>query len=78
VVYDGELHVDGGVLNNVPVDIMKSFVNGGTVIGVDVSPPHELNLVEDYGHDVHSWQVLKSRLSPFARKRIPVRASCWC
>ena len=72
VVYDGELHVDGGVLNNVPVDIMKSFVNGGTVIGVDVSPPHELNLVEDYGHDVDGWQVLKSRLSPFARKRTPV------
>ena len=36
VVYDGELHVDGGVLNNVPVDVMKSFVNGGIVIGVDV------------------------------------------
>jgi predicted acylesterase/phospholipase RssA len=72
VVYDGELHVDGGVINNVPVDIMKSFVNGGTVIGVDASPPHELDLIEDYGHDVDGWQVLKNRLSPYASKKIQV------
>ncbi len=72
VVYDGELHVDGGVINNVPVDIMKSFVNGGTVIGVDASPPHELDLIEDYGHDVDGWQVLKNHLSPYASKKIQV------
>ncbi len=72
VVYDGELHVDGGVLNNVPVDVMKSFVNGGIVIGVDASPPHELSLVEDYGSHVDGWKVVKSYISPFARKRAQV------
>jgi len=72
VVYDGELHVDGGVLNNVPVDVMKSFVNGGIVIGVDASPPHELNLVEDYGSHVNGWEVVKSYISPFAKKRAQV------
>ena len=40
---DGELHVDGGLINNVPVDMMATSSNGGMVIGVDVSPPHELN-----------------------------------
>ncbi len=69
VVYDGELHVDGGVLNNVPVDIMKSFVNGGTVIGVDASPPHELNLIADYGNAVNGWQVMKSYFGPFGLKK---------
>ena len=72
VVYDGELHVDGGVLNNVPVDVMKSFVSGGIVIGVDASPPHELNLVEDYGSHVNGWEVVKSYISPFAKKRAQV------
>jgi predicted acylesterase/phospholipase RssA len=39
MVIEGELHVDGGLINNVPVDIMKPFSNHGFVIGVDVSPP---------------------------------------
>jgi len=31
VIYEGELHVDGGVVNNVPVDLMRSFSNDGNV-----------------------------------------------
>ena len=73
VVYDGELHVDGGVLNNVPVDIMKSFVNGGTVIGVDASPPHELNLMADYGNEVDGWRAMNLYFNPFMKKkRVPL------
>jgi NTE family protein len=35
-VFDGgEVHVDGGVINNLPVDVMRA-ANVGTVIGVDV------------------------------------------
>ena len=69
VVYDGELHVDGGVLNNVPVDIMKSFVNGGTVIGVDASPPHELNPMADYGNEVDGWRAMNLYFNPFMKKK---------
>jgi predicted acylesterase/phospholipase RssA len=68
MVYDGELHVDGGVLNNVPVDLMKGFCNGGFVVGVDVSPAHELNTIQDYGVEVSGWQALKRRFSPIGRK----------
>jgi NTE family protein/lysophospholipid hydrolase len=70
VVIDGELHVDGGVINNVPVDIMKGFSNGGLVIGVDVSPPHELNEVQDYGDDVAGWRAAWSRFNPTREKRV--------
>ena len=70
VVIDGELHVDGGVINNVPVDVMKAFSNEGLVIGVDVSPPHELNEVEDYGDDVAGWRAAWSRFNPAREKRI--------
>lgn len=69
VVIAGELHVDGGLINNVPVDVMSDFANGGIVIGVDVSPPHELNEVHDYGHDVSGWQAAWSRFNPNRRKR---------
>ncbi len=69
LVIDGELHVDGGLINNVPVDVMKSFVNQGTVIGVDVSPPHQVHPTVDYGHDVSGWQAIWSRFNPTREKR---------
>jgi len=70
VVYDGELHVDAGVINNVPVDIMKVFSNEGITVGVDVSPPHELHPIHDYGDNVSGWKACWQRLSPFAKKNI--------
>ena len=70
IVYEGELHVDGGVINNVPVDIMKTFSNNGIAVGVDVSPPHELNVVGDYGDVVSGWQAFWKRFSPFLREHV--------
>jgi predicted acylesterase/phospholipase RssA/CRP-like cAMP-binding protein len=61
VVYDGELHVDGGVINNVPVDLMKDFCNQGLTIGVDVAPPHPLKPVRDYGDGVSGWKTFWKR-----------------
>jgi predicted acylesterase/phospholipase RssA len=69
VVIDGELHVDGGLINNVPVDVMKAFSNQGIVIGVDVSPPHELNKVVDYGDNISGWQAIWHRFNPTREKR---------
>jgi NTE family protein/lysophospholipid hydrolase len=68
MVFEGELHVDGGLINNVPVDVMKSFSNDGIVIGVDVSPPHELDEVADYGDDVSGWRAIWRRFHPGRRK----------
>lgn len=70
VVLDGELHVDGGVINNVPVDVMKTFCSDGIVVGVDVSPPHELNQITDYGEDISGWQAIWQRFNPKRHKRI--------
>jgi len=70
VVMDGELHVDGGLINNVPVDIMRTFSNGGIVIGVDVSPPHELNPVSNYGDEVSGWRAVWRRFNPDHGKRV--------
>jgi NTE family protein/lysophospholipid hydrolase len=69
IVYDGELHVDGGVLNNVPVDLVKRFCRGGTVFGVDVSPPHELNPIQDYGIEMSGWEAFRRRFGRFGRAK---------
>ncbi|HUL16138.1 MAG TPA: cyclic nucleotide-binding domain-containing protein [Terriglobales bacterium] len=70
VVDEGELHVDGGVINNVPVDIMKTFSNEGITVGVDISPPHELYPIRDYGDTVSGWQAFWKRLNPFSKNSI--------
>jgi predicted acylesterase/phospholipase RssA len=41
VIEGGHLISDGGVLNNLPVDVMRENCNGG-IIAVDVSPPVDL------------------------------------
>jgi predicted acylesterase/phospholipase RssA len=69
VVVDGDLHVDGGLINNVPVDVMKTFSNQGVVIGVDVSPPHQIRPVVDYGDDISGWQAIWNRFNPTREKR---------
>jgi NTE family protein len=70
VVMDGELHVDGGLINNVPVDVMRTFSNNGVVIGVDVSPPHELHDVFNYGDAISGWQAAWRRFTPNRAKRV--------
>ncbi len=41
VIKGGQLIIDGGVLNNLPVDVMRESCNG-SIIAVDVSPPVDL------------------------------------
>ncbi len=69
VVYDGEMHVDGGVLNNVPVDVMRSLTHSGVVIGVDAVPSRQFDLIDDYGLELSGWRVALRRWNPFSRKK---------
>lgn len=69
---DGDLLVDGGLLDNLPIDLMRDLIGGGTVIAVDVSPPVELADFQDYGPGLSGWKVLFNRLNPFQpRLRVP-------
>ncbi|NIP94658.1 MAG: patatin-like phospholipase family protein [Akkermansiaceae bacterium] len=47
IARDGDLLVDGGLLNNLPADIAKAD-GTGLVIGVDVSPEVDLRVEPDY------------------------------
>lgn len=57
-----DLHVDGGVLDNLPVDVMRARPGIGTVIAVDVAPPVGPRARADYGLSVSGWKALWSSL----------------
>lgn len=63
VPIDGDLHVDGGVLDNLPISTMAADASIGTVVAVDVSPPSGPPAEEDYGLSVSGWSVLRRRLT---------------
>ena len=59
VQFGGDLLVDGGVLNNVPADLMCADPSIGTVIAVDVAPSNGPTAGEDYGMYLSGWQVVR-------------------
>ena len=68
-VVDGELAVDGAVLNNLPVDIMNQKPVG-KIIAVDFTAPVPSKV--DYAEAPSPWAVLRGRWLPFSRRyRIP-------
>jgi CRP-like cAMP-binding protein/predicted acylesterase/phospholipase RssA len=72
VVLNGDLHVDGGIVNNVPADVMKELSKGARVIAINVSPQVDPTMIADYGLGVSGWSVLWGRLNRFAKKRLEV------
>lgn len=70
VVEGRNLLVDGGVVNNLPGDIMKTMCRG-TVITVDVAPKRDIELCDGADSFPSPWKVLRSRLNPFARSLNP-------
>ncbi len=73
---DGDLLVDGGILNNLPIDIMHKLCQGGRVIAVDVGGQIDLADNLQYGETLSGWMVLWSRLNPFGpRFKVPSIAS---
>ena len=65
---DGDLLVDGGVLDNLPVGIMRAEHPGISVVSVDVRRARDLGGQGIPGDGVVSgWRVLLSRIDPSAR-----------
>ena len=54
------LLIDGGILNNLPLDIARQKAPGGKVVAVDVAPPRGPGAHGDYGLSVTGWQALRS------------------
>jgi predicted acylesterase/phospholipase RssA len=68
IQYEGDVLVDGGAMNNFPVDIMQDLCEGGQVIGVNVSPAKEMATDYEFGPSISGWRVLWSRINPLAKR----------
>ena len=63
VVIKGRLHTDGGILNNLPVDVMRKFVGvGGTVIAVELTHLNEDSTEYDFPPILTFWQTVLAKL----------------
>jgi len=59
VPFEGEVHLDGGVLNNLPCDIMRA--EAGYVIAVDVDTQGEM--VVDFDEFPSPWKVIWDKIT---------------
>jgi predicted acylesterase/phospholipase RssA len=63
----GEIYVDGGLVNNLPVDVMKRFCPGA-VVAVDVSEQIEFKCTLKESYSLSGWKLLWQRLNPFRER----------
>jgi predicted acylesterase/phospholipase RssA/CRP-like cAMP-binding protein len=68
ILAEGDLLVDGCVLNNLPIDVMQRLNHDGPIIAVNVFP--DVDLLRDYhfGPSVSGWQALINKLNPLRRQ----------
>ncbi len=66
-----DLHVDGGLVNNLPIDVMVAKPEIGTVLAVDVSAEVEMRAPSGGELDRSGWRMLWERLHPGARREVP-------
>lgn len=62
VPHQGHLLVDGGVIDNLPVEALRDLSPVGEVIAVDVVPPSGPRAREDYGLWIGGLQALRRRV----------------
>jgi NTE family protein/lysophospholipid hydrolase len=65
VLHDRELLVDGGLMNRLPVDVMRGLCNGGRVLAVNVSTLNGLEAGDLFGEHLSGWRALGNRVNPF-------------
>ncbi len=64
VIHGGKVHVDGGVMNNLPGDIMRR--EAGIVITVDVDSRE--NMTAGFPEYPSPWKILWSRIWPWSER----------
>ena len=78
-IKDGDLIVDGALLNDMPIDIMAKFIGPvltdtlpdsvkGTIIAENISPPEDMLNVYDYGYHISGLKILLNKINPFSEK----------
>ncbi len=68
VVNEGDVLVDGGIMDNFPVGIMLGLAESKRIIGVEVAPYRERLRNYDIDTSVSGWRVLLNRLNLFSKR----------
>jgi predicted acylesterase/phospholipase RssA/CRP-like cAMP-binding protein len=66
-IENGEILVDGGLINNLPVDVMKKLCQG-FALAVDVSEQLEFKSKLTESYTLSGWKLLWQRLNPFSER----------
>jgi predicted acylesterase/phospholipase RssA/CRP-like cAMP-binding protein len=74
VPYKGEVHVDGGVIDNLPVGALRAM-GAGRVIAVDVGTEVRVNAPTRLAESPSGWGLLWDRLSRRPSRALPVFVS---
>lgn len=67
---EGDLLVDGGVMNNMPVDIMRESINGGKIIAVSASVQSEMHSSSLQEGELSGWHYAWQKFG-WTRKNTP-------
>jgi predicted acylesterase/phospholipase RssA/CRP-like cAMP-binding protein len=65
---NGEVLVDGGVMNNFPVDVLREMLGPGTVIASNAYGGRENARAMSFEDDVSGWRMLAQKILPFGRR----------
>ncbi|MFO7545911.1 MAG: cyclic nucleotide-binding domain-containing protein [Trueperaceae bacterium] len=65
---NGEVLVDGGVMNNFPVDVLREMLGPGTIIASNAYGGRESARAMSFSDDVSGWRMLLQKILPFGRR----------
>ncbi len=72
VADNGALLVDGGLLNNLPADLLERFCDRRRIVAVNCNPRLDLQANTPYGDSLSAGRLLWSWINPFGgRMRVP-------
>jgi len=63
---EGDILVDGGVMNNLPIDVMHGISEQGLLIAVNASPEMDMNQNYRFSASFSGWKALFDRFNPFS------------
>jgi predicted acylesterase/phospholipase RssA/CRP-like cAMP-binding protein len=62
---EGELLVDGSLVDDLPLDVMAPLIDGGRIIAVDLGISSDFRVRQRFDPSLSGWRVLARRLNPF-------------
>ena len=71
ILHEGDLLVDGGFLNNLPVDVMRQQFGSAAVLGIDCSPLSPKTRQYDFGPSISAWEALRYQMQPPEQRKGP-------